>query len=90
MTRDNILIVKGQHEEKADEHGSIERKFVRKYVLPKECNLEQLTGELSRDDVLIITAPKLAAEGRRERIIPVTSAPIDEKKNTSTPIQSSK
>uniref|UniRef100_A0A914WVU4 SHSP domain-containing protein n=1 Tax=Plectus sambesii TaxID=2011161 RepID=A0A914WVU4_9BILA len=79
-TTDNTLVVKAHHEEKLDEHGYIQRSFARKYVLPKECNLDQVKSQLSRDGVLTISTPKLAIEGKQERVIPISAAPNEEKK----------
>ncbi|XP_058796929.1 protein lethal(2)essential for life-like [Phymastichus coffea] len=55
---DKYVIVEGKHEEKQDEHGSISRHFVRKYLIPEQCNLDQVTSSLSSDGVLSITAPR--------------------------------
>jgi HSP20 family molecular chaperone IbpA len=34
------LIIEGNHEAKSDQHGSIQRRFVRKYALPKNVNAD--------------------------------------------------
>nr|AHE77381.1 small heat shock protein [Lissorhoptrus oryzophilus] len=55
---DNTVTVEGKHEERQDEHGFISRHFVRKYVLPDDCDVKQLRSRLSSDGVLSVTAPK--------------------------------
>lgn len=55
---ENAVVVEGKHDEKMDEHGYISRHFVRKYVLPKDAVLSDVTSALSSDGVLTITAPK--------------------------------
>ncbi|KAK0168825.1 hypothetical protein PV327_002592 [Microctonus hyperodae] len=55
---DKNVIVEGKHEEKKDEHGYISRQFVRKYMIPEQCDLDQVTSSLSSDGVLSITAPR--------------------------------
>lgn len=69
--QDNMVIVEGKHEEKEDEHGFISRHFVRRYSLPKEIDVSQLSSTLSSDGVLTIKAPTLALEEKSERIIEV-------------------
>lgn len=52
------VIVEAKHEEKQDEHGWISRQFVRKYLIPEQCDVDQVTSSLSSDGVLSITAPR--------------------------------
>ncbi|XP_018566154.2 major egg antigen-like [Anoplophora glabripennis] len=59
VTGDNTVTIEGKHEEKQDEHGSISRHFVRRYVLPQNCDINQVQSKLSSDGVLTITAPKV-------------------------------
>ncbi|XP_008551687.1 protein lethal(2)essential for life [Microplitis demolitor] len=67
------VIVEGKHEEKQDEHGWISRQFSRKYLVPEQCDLDQLQSNLSSDGVLSIIAPrKKALEDKNERVIPIT------------------
>uniref|UniRef100_A0A0M3IKI0 SHSP domain-containing protein n=1 Tax=Ascaris lumbricoides TaxID=6252 RepID=A0A0M3IKI0_ASCLU len=40
--RDRKLIIEGHHEERSDDHGSIERHFVRKYSLPEKTKLDTI------------------------------------------------
>ncbi|KAL1502292.1 hypothetical protein ABEB36_007458 [Hypothenemus hampei] len=61
LNNDNTVTVEGKHEEKQDEHGFISRHFVRKYVLPEDCDVKKLQSSLSTDGVLSISAPKKPA-----------------------------
>lgn len=55
---DKCVVVTAKHEEKRDEHGWISRQFVRKYIIPEQCDIEQVSSKLSSDGVLTITAPR--------------------------------
>ncbi|XP_060519198.1 protein lethal(2)essential for life-like [Cylas formicarius] len=68
---DNVLTIEGKHEEKKDEHGMISRHFVRRYVLPKNCNLDKVESKLSSDGVLSITAPKIEAMEVDHKTVPI-------------------
>jgi crystallin alpha B len=57
-TLDNTVIVEGKHEEKQDEHGFVSRHFVRRYILPKDIEVNNVVSSLSSDGVLTVTAPK--------------------------------
>ncbi|CAH1393644.1 unnamed protein product [Nezara viridula] len=71
-TVDNVVIVEGKHDEKRDEHGYISRHFVRKYLLPKDVIMSEITSALSSDGILTINAPKqLPQDSRTEREIPI-------------------
>ncbi|KAJ8974089.1 hypothetical protein NQ317_011608 [Molorchus minor] len=82
---ENIVTIEGKHEEKEDEHGHIYRHFVRKYVLPKNCDLNNITSKLSSDGVLTITAPRLNDDEIEHRNIPITqtgeAARLEARKN---------
>lgn len=69
---DKCVIVEAKHEEKQDEHGWISRQFVRKYMIPEQCNIEEVSSSLSSDGVLTITAPrKEKSETKNERSIKI-------------------
>ncbi|KAL7303724.1 hypothetical protein TKK_0003857 [Trichogramma kaykai] len=69
---DNHVIVDAKHEEKKDEHGWISRQFTRKYMIPNQCEVDQVESRLSSDGVLTITAPtKKALENNKEKVIKV-------------------
>lgn len=67
------VVVEGKHEEKQDEHGWISRQFVRKYLVPEQCDIDNLQSTLSSDGVLTVTAPRktLELEDKKERIIKI-------------------
>ncbi|XP_018576300.1 alpha-crystallin A chain-like [Anoplophora glabripennis] len=68
------VIIEGKHEEKLDEHGSISRHFLRKFILPENCDGSRLQSQLSSDGVLTLIAPKIE-EGKQVeyvREIPIT------------------
>ncbi|XP_050302868.1 heat shock protein 27-like [Anthonomus grandis grandis] len=73
LENNDTVVVEGKHEEKADEHGFISRHFVRKYVLPEGCDIENVQSKLSSDGVLTITAPK-KPEGKqiKSKHIPIS------------------
>lgn len=73
---DNCVTVEAKHEEKEDEHGYISRHFVRRYVLPKEYKVDQITSSLSSDGVLTISAPRLEAIESGEKVIPIQSTGV--------------
>ena len=69
-TVDSSVVVEGRHEEKEDEHGFIQRHFVRRYQLPKDCDVKEVVSTLSSDGVLTVKAPPLSkAIKGSERVI---------------------
>ncbi|XP_060520887.1 protein lethal(2)essential for life-like [Cylas formicarius] len=72
VTGDNVLTIEGKHEEQKDEHGYISRHFVRRYVLPKNCNMEKIESKLSSDGILTITAPNVESTDVEHKSIPIT------------------
>ncbi|KAK2579615.1 hypothetical protein KPH14_010906 [Odynerus spinipes] len=86
---DNYIVVEGKHEEKQDDHGVISRHFIRKYLVPEQCDAEKATSTLSSDGVLTITAPRKpeAIEEKKEKVIKIehTGKPAleDEEKKTA-------
>ncbi|XP_043279358.1 protein lethal(2)essential for life-like [Venturia canescens] len=71
--QDNFIVVEGKHEEKRDDHGIVSRHFVRKYMVPEQCDPEQTTSTLSSDGVLTISAPRKpeSLESKRVKPIPI-------------------
>lgn len=67
----NSIVIEGKHEEKQDEKGFIARKFVRRFVLPKDHNLKDVVSSLSSDGILTITAPRKEELELQERVIPI-------------------
>lgn len=56
-TVDNSVVIEAKHEEKQDDQGYVSRHFVRRYVLPKEYDVQQVVSTLSSDGVLTVKAP---------------------------------
>jgi len=52
------LEVEGRHEGRDDEHGTVSRHFVRKYVLPSDAVLDLVSSSLSPDGVLTVDVPR--------------------------------
>lgn len=81
---DNCIVVEGKHEEKRDDHGFITRHFIRKYVVPEQCEAEKTTSLLSSDGILTISAPRKAEAIEDLKEIPIkiekTGKPVIEKK----------
>jgi crystallin alpha B len=70
-------VIEGKHEEKSDEHGQIERHFIRKVALPKDVQADRVVSHLSRDGVLTVSAPKLALNAPQSRTVPIQAAPAE-------------
>ncbi|XP_014204477.1 protein lethal(2)essential for life [Copidosoma floridanum] len=69
---DNFIVVEGKHEEKKDQHGLISRQFVRKYMVPEQCDINGVASSLSSDGVLTISAPrKEQPKSTNEKVIPI-------------------
>ncbi|XP_008486790.1 protein lethal(2)essential for life-like [Diaphorina citri] len=76
-TVDGFILVEGKHEEKEDEHGFISRQFKRRYLLPKDVEIEKVTSSLSSDGVLTITAPKRTLQDKTtERPVPIVQTGV--------------
>jgi crystallin alpha B len=70
-TIDHTIVVEGKHEERDDGHSSVERRFVRKYVLPDEYDINSVHSSLSSDGVLTIKAPPPVIEGSGVRHVQI-------------------
>ena len=72
-TVDRDVVVEGKHEEREDEHGFIQRHFIRKYSLPKGYDPKDVVSTISSDGVLTVKAPPPAikAKNNNERIIQI-------------------
>lgn len=55
---DRYVVVEGKHEEKPDAHGWVSREFTRRYIIPEQCNIDEVTSKLSSDGVLSICVPR--------------------------------
>ncbi|KAF7387275.1 hypothetical protein HZH68_012952 [Vespula germanica] len=55
---DKFVIVTAKHKEKRDEHGWISRQFVRKYIIPEQCDIDQVTSKLCSNGILTVIVPR--------------------------------
>lgn len=75
----NSIIIEGKHDEKQDEHGFIQRHFIRRYSIPPGHDINQIKSSISSDGILSIIAPKKAiidAEGHKSIPIIQTGQPL--------------
>uniref|UniRef100_A0A1A9W4C8 SHSP domain-containing protein n=1 Tax=Glossina brevipalpis TaxID=37001 RepID=A0A1A9W4C8_9MUSC len=56
-TVDKTVVIEGKHEEREDDHGLIQRHFIRKYQLPKGYEPKEVVSTISSDGVLTVKAP---------------------------------
>ncbi|XP_046751733.1 protein lethal(2)essential for life-like [Diprion similis] len=87
---DKCVVVEAKHEEKRDEHGWVSRQFERRYLIPDQCNVDEVSSSLSSDGILTITAPRKEqpkVEGERSIKIQHTGKPAvrDTPKAATTP-----
>ena len=59
---DNSLVVCAEHEEKPDDHGHVYRHVKRRYMLPRNVDLEQMNATMSDKGQLVVSAPKKPEE----------------------------
>jgi crystallin, alpha B len=72
-TLNNLIIVEGKHEERPDEHGVVERHFIRKYILPNGHDPEDVYPVLSADGILTMkgSPPSKMVQDKNPKIIPI-------------------
>ncbi|XP_065360916.1 heat shock protein 27 [Calliphora vicina] len=72
-TVDRTVVVEGKHEEREDEHGFIQRHFIRKYTLPKGYDPKDVVSTISSDGVLTVKAPPPPSKTKNnnERIVQI-------------------
>ena len=63
------LVIKGKHEQKADNHGYVSREFTREFVMPENIDADTITSTLSDEGMLIIQGRVKGAEESTERVI---------------------
>lgn len=57
-TNDDYIIVQGNHNKRSEgANGYVERHFVRKYLLPRGYNANEVISDISSDGILTIKAP---------------------------------
>ncbi|XP_052845927.1 heat shock protein 67B1 [Drosophila gunungcola] len=89
-TIDNCIVVEGQHDEKEDGHGVISRHFIRKYILPKGYDPNEVHSTLSSDGILTVKAPPplpVSKGGleRQERIVDIQQISSQQQKDAQPP-----
>nr|ABC84492.1 heat shock protein 20.5 [Locusta migratoria] len=72
------VVVEAKHEERQDDHGYISRHMQRRYMLPKDVEVDQVQTQLSSDGVFTISAPKkaLPAPEGGERVVQVVQTGV--------------
>ncbi|XP_077299534.1 heat shock protein 27-like [Arctopsyche grandis] len=71
-TVDKFVVVEAKHDERQDEHGYIQRHFVRRYALPEGVEPNDVISSLSSDGVLTITVrDPIVLPDKYERIVPI-------------------
>uniref|UniRef100_A0A1I7VZ76 SHSP domain-containing protein n=1 Tax=Loa loa TaxID=7209 RepID=A0A1I7VZ76_LOALO len=93
--RDRELTIEGHHKERTDQsgRGSIERHFVRKYLMPEEVQPDTIESHLSDKGVLTICAAKTTVGTPAARNIPIRASPKEPEagdKSTSNSTEQSK
>lgn len=58
-TVDHALVIEAEHEERQDQIGYISRHFRRRYILPREYDVQDVKALLSSDGVLTVKAPPI-------------------------------
>lgn len=71
---DNDLVVEGHHNEKNDEHGKIERHFIRKFRIPHNVPVDEIKSKLNKG-VLSVCGPKKNVKSGRNIPISATTSP---------------
>merc|ERR1711963_1297623 len=77
--QDNVVSIQGKHEEKTDESNSksyVSRHLAKSFTLPEGCKMETVSSNLSKDGLLVISAPKKDAMPRTNfcKKIPIEAA----------------
>lgn len=67
----NTLLIDAAHEEKTDEHNYVTRTLTRKFILPRDVDVQSVVSRLTENGLLTICAPKKGPGKSAERIIPV-------------------
>jgi len=79
----NIVSISAKHEEKTNESNSksySSRQLSKSFTLPQGCKMDTVTSNLSKDGLLIISAPKPNANGQcapSSRKIQIQTGPLD-------------
>jgi len=71
-TVDKTVVIEGKHDERQDDHGLIQRHFIRKYTLPKDYDANDVVSTISSDGVLTVKAPPPSNKATNERVVQIT------------------
>lgn len=85
--QDNVVSIQGKHEEKKDESNSksyVSRHLSKSFTLPQGCKMETVSSNLSKDGLLIVSAPKIetSRQGTFSRKIPIETEKLGGTKKT--------
>uniref|UniRef100_A0A0K0EBH0 SHSP domain-containing protein n=1 Tax=Strongyloides stercoralis TaxID=6248 RepID=A0A0K0EBH0_STRER len=69
--RDRFLQIEGKHDEKDEKCGTVQRSFIRKYLLPRDVNEESITSELTKDGILTIEGLKVLHNEEENKTISI-------------------
>lgn len=72
--KDNIVTIEAKHEEKKEDKNNksfASKHFSRSFTLPQGCKMETVTSNLSKDGLLIVSAPKIEAISHGSRKVPI-------------------
>ena len=74
--KDNMVTIEAKNEEKKEETNSKSysaKHFSRSFTLPQGCKAQNVTSNLSKDGLLLVTAPKIEAVTHQpSRNVPIT------------------
>lgn len=59
---DGSLVINAEHEEKEDDHGHVYRRVNRRYILPRNVDLDKMCASLADDGTLVVCVPKKPLE----------------------------
>lgn len=83
VTGENVITIEGTQEEKQNESGYIFRQFVRKYLLPRGYDIQNVESKLSSDGILTVLAPRNNIKFIEERVIPIQYSGIPSRTATN-------
>ena len=74
--KDNVVSIEAKNEEKKDDEPNTKsyafKKFARSFTLPQGCKMQSVTSNLSKDGLLIVSAPKVeAVQQTSSRKVPI-------------------
>jgi len=64
-----FVLITGRYKKKNQDDGLISMQFIQKYLIPEQCDPNEITSTLSSDGVLMIIVPKKTRNARERRDI---------------------